>query len=306
LSNIKPTFTVRLSVTFSGKARNSTVTGYHCESSFPMLKQILFVLCFVFLCFNAWSQVDFSRFEYDWCKPHPRYKTQFAISNYETAFVPVSYEQSMQVTGYKTFYNLSLTTPPDSLVSADDLFQYYTNCFAGSVDSIIFKGPTLYCLRLYKKQTMMYVTVQYANGGKSYYLTVVEAARKPEQSMTADQMAMELAKNHPVTIWLTSARNDTTLREPDNKLLNEVVKCVRTHPNLNINIEAHTDNQGERSELISMSQQKARFVYKKLVSMGMARERGGYSGYGPAFPLENDNSHQALALNNRIVLTRKM
>jgi outer membrane protein OmpA-like peptidoglycan-associated protein len=55
-----------------------------------------------------------------------------------------------------------------------------------------------------------------------------------------------------------------------------------------------------------MSREKAGFVYKKLVQLGVARERAGYSGYGPAFPMRTDSTYEALALNNRIVLTRKM
>lgn len=270
-----------------------------------MRKQI-FVLLAILLSFSAHAQIDFSRFEYDWCKPHPLYKTQFATSSYETAAIPVSFNRSEEVTGYKTFFNIALDNGAGGPVMPETLFEHYNRCFDGAVDSVFFAGPTLYCLRLFKKQTMMYVSIQYANNGKSYYLTVIEAARKPDQQITADQIAMELAKNRPVTIWLTSARNDTTLHEPDKRLLHEIAKCIRTHPNLNINIEAHTDDAGERSELINMSREKAGFVYKKLISLGIARERAGYSGYGPAFPLHSDSSHQALALNNRIVLTRKM
>lgn len=270
------------------------------------MKNVVCVLIFVVLCVGAQAQVDFSRFEYDWCKPHPGYKTQFALSNYETASIPVSFNHSAEVTGFKTFFNVALADPNGVPLTPEALFEYYNKCFVGSVDTVFFQGPTLYCVRLCKKQTMMYVSIQYANNGRSYYINTIEAARKPEQKLTSDEIALELAKNRSVTFWLTSARNDTTLHEPDLHLLREIAKCVRTHPNLNINIEAHTDADGDRAELIAMSREKAGFVYKKLIALGMARERAGYSGYGPAFPLERDASFEALALNNRIVLTRKL
>jgi hypothetical protein len=161
-----------------------------------MLRQFVFVLLAIFLSLNAGAQVDFSRFEYDWCKPIPGYKTQFAISNYEkAAAIPVTFNQSAEVPGYKTFFNIALANTNENVTTPDSLFEYYNRCFAGAVDTVFFRGPTLYCLRLFKKQTYLYVSIQYANEGKSYYVNVIEAERKPDQQITSDQIAMELAHN---------------------------------------------------------------------------------------------------------------
>ena len=66
----------------------------------PALRGMVLLLL-AFVSTNAAAQVDFRRFEPDWCKPHPRFNAVFASSNYETAHVPVTYNRSVEATGWR-------------------------------------------------------------------------------------------------------------------------------------------------------------------------------------------------------------
>lgn len=260
------------------------------------------------LCYESMAQrrrIDYSSFEYTWCRPHPSYKTQFAKSDYELSFIPVSFNISAELYGLKTFYHLSLSSHLDSIISPESLFNYYTRCFDGFIDTVFFRGPTLYSLRLCRNQTPYYICIQYANQGEKYYLTVIEAARHT-QHLTSAIITEKLYNNEPVVYWLTGARADTTLRPPDLKFLSELAASLKANPDLRIDIVSHTDGEGNRRELIDLSRLKGQFVYHKLVKLGMERSRAGYSGYGPDFPIESNNTCLGRSLNNRIVISRKL
>lgn len=75
-------------------------------------------------------------------------------------------------------------------------------------------------------------------------------------------------------------------------------KALNNDPNLKIEIGGFTDNSGSTPKNITISQQRAKFVYEHLISQGFSKERISYKGYGPKKPIYS-NRYKSTRVGNR-------
>lgn len=86
--------------------------------------------------------------------------------------------------------------------------------------------------------------------------------------------------------------------------LDEVAEWLKAHPDLRIEIAAHTDNTEFRPYALSRSLGRASAVRKYLLSRGVASERLLAKGYGPDQPVAGNDTAAGRARNERIELRR--
>lgn len=73
--------------------------------------------------------------------------------------------------------------------------------------------------------------------------------------------------------------------------------------NLNVKLGGYTDNTGDSSKNVALSQQRAESAKTALVNLGLAANRIEAEGYGPKYPIcTKDNSAKCLAQNRRIAV----
>ncbi|MDP4198791.1 MAG: OmpA family protein [Bacteroidota bacterium] len=84
--------------------------------------------------------------------------------------------------------------------------------------------------------------------------------------------------------------------------LGKVVELMKRLPGLAIEIQGHTDSQGDRERNMVLSQKRAEAVVTFLASRGVRRDRLGAKGFGPDRPIAPNETASGRALNRRVVI----
>jgi OOP family OmpA-OmpF porin len=85
--------------------------------------------------------------------------------------------------------------------------------------------------------------------------------------------------------------------------LNSLVNQMKKNPNVKIEISGHTDNVGEASYNLKLSQDRAKAVMDYLVANGIKINRMTYKGYGSTKPIAPNTTTEGKALNRRVEFT---
>ncbi len=82
--------------------------------------------------------------------------------------------------------------------------------------------------------------------------------------------------------------------------LDKVLDVMRDNPELKIEIQGHTDNQGAPAANQLLSEKRARAVYEYFLDKGMDISRISYRGFGPGNPVAPNDTAAGRALNRRV------
>ncbi len=82
--------------------------------------------------------------------------------------------------------------------------------------------------------------------------------------------------------------------------LDELVAMMKDNTKLVIQLEGHTDNQGNPSKNMDLSQDRVDNVKKYMVSKGIDKDRVKTKAFGGTKPLLNANTPEARAKNRRV------
>jgi len=85
-----------------------------------------------------------------------------------------------------------------------------------------------------------------------------------------------------------------------NKDIINLKVALDTDPNLKVEIGGYTDNSGNTANNITISKQRAQFVYNHLIESGYSQERITYKGYGPKNPIYSNRYKSTREGNRRI------
>lgn len=83
-------------------------------------------------------------------------------------------------------------------------------------------------------------------------------------------------------------------------LLRQVAAILRSRPTQRIEVQGHTDNQGDPGRNLELSQQRADKVREFLIQDGLAAERLTAKGYGPLRPRVSNATKEGRAENRRV------
>lgn len=89
------------------------------------------------------------------------------------------------------------------------------------------------------------------------------------------------------------------LKASSSQTLDELVRILEQHPAINIEIDGHTDNEGNAETNMQLSEDRAHSVYNYLVSKGINKERLSYKGYGDTAPVASNDTEEGRAKNRR-------
>jgi outer membrane protein OmpA-like peptidoglycan-associated protein len=82
--------------------------------------------------------------------------------------------------------------------------------------------------------------------------------------------------------------------------IDKLAEFLKAYPKRTVLIEGHTDNTGDEDFNVKLSQQRADAVRDKLVAKGIASQRIRTKGYGPKFPVVDNNTPAGRQLNRRV------
>jgi OOP family OmpA-OmpF porin len=150
-----------------------------------------------------------------------------------------------------------------------------------------------------------YVRVTASNG--RYRLQIID--EKPlERNLaftSADDMYSGLEADGFVAVYGIHFDIDKADLKPGaGKTLEEVVKLLKIHPELAVEIQGHTDSTGDDEHNLDLSRRRAATVKSYLLLYGVAGDRLTTAGFGETKPVEDNNTEEGRALNRRVELHR--
>jgi outer membrane protein OmpA-like peptidoglycan-associated protein len=93
-----------------------------------------------------------------------------------------------------------------------------------------------------------------------------------------------------------------TIKPRSFDVLNQVASVLKANKKtiIRVEVQGHTDDQGNSESNRELSQQRAEAVVDYLVSKGVSRETLEAKGYGEANPIKSNKTDQGRAMNRRV------
>jgi len=83
-------------------------------------------------------------------------------------------------------------------------------------------------------------------------------------------------------------------------IINEIVKLLKDHPEINFSIEGHTDSDGKEAFNQTLSEQRADAVKVLLMDLGIDESRLQTKGHGESTPVDSNSTPEGKANNRRV------
>lgn len=125
--------------------------------------------------------------------------------------------------------------------------------------------------------------------------------------VNADALAKDIAKTGHVAIYGIYFDFDKADVKPESDpVLKEIAKLLQQNPKLKLYVVGHTDNVGDLTYNMKLSQARAGAVVEELVSKyGVDAKRLKAHGVGPLSPVVSNNTEEGRAKNRRVELVEQ-
>jgi outer membrane protein OmpA-like peptidoglycan-associated protein len=91
-----------------------------------------------------------------------------------------------------------------------------------------------------------------------------------------------------------------TIKPESMGVINEIVKLMKDHPEINFSVEGHTDSDGEAAFNQNLSERRADAVVAEMVMLGIDKLRLTSKGFGESVPIDTNNTPEGKANNRRV------
>ena len=151
--------------------------------------------------------------------------------------------------------------------------------------------------------------VSLAHGSLAIQLDVIEV--KPMEiglvTVNADALAKDIARAGRVAIYgIYFDFGKAEVKPESEPALKEIVKLLQQNPKLKLYVVGHTDNVGELTYNMKLSEARADAVAKELVSKyGVDIKRLKTHGVGPLSPVASNKTEEGRAKNRRVELVEQ-
>lgn len=142
------------------------------------------------------------------------------------------------------------------------------------------------------------------NAGGSLNVLQEEAFEQTITKVVADDIAKDLNEKGKSVLYINFDTDKADLTTEGNEVVQQIAAALKKESALTISIEGHTDNTGDASHNITLSEQRANAVLKAMIADGIESARLSAKGYGAEKPLVNNDSDENKAKNRRVELLR--
>jgi outer membrane protein OmpA-like peptidoglycan-associated protein len=140
--------------------------------------------------------------------------------------------------------------------------------------------------------------------GDDYYLTIV-LKELMKQDVTASDMFDALNRNGHIALYINFDTGKSNIRDESKPIIEQIVRMMKSNPDLKIGVEGHTDNVGTMASNKTLSENRAKSVVSAIVEQGISAERLSPAGYGQDKPIGDNTTEEGRAKNRRVELVRK-
>jgi outer membrane protein OmpA-like peptidoglycan-associated protein len=114
----------------------------------------------------------------------------------------------------------------------------------------------------------------------------------------------EITRGQLVLKGVNFESGKSTLLRGSYSVLDEVAESLREWPEINIEIQGHTDASGIAAKNLALSQERAETVRQYLIDKGISPNRLTAVGYGQDKPIADNATKTGRAQNRRVEITR--
>jgi outer membrane protein OmpA-like peptidoglycan-associated protein len=223
--------------------------------------------------------------------------------------VAKNYEAGLQAKGFEVIFSCAL----DQCL-ANKSTSYYS--FGGIIDSSTLNasyqnGLRYELARLRQPSGDVYVAITVGEWLKPTALVQIVETKPMETDklvfLDASEMAKAIDKEGRVSLYGILFDTDKAEIKVESKpTLVEIAKFLQTHPNINIVVTGHTDNQGSFDHNVDLSRRRAAAVVAVLTGQyGIATTRLTAFGAGMAAPVASNSSETTRSKNRRVELVKR-
>jgi outer membrane protein OmpA-like peptidoglycan-associated protein len=192
-------------------------------------------------------------------------------------------------------------------ISKVEYFENYKNAAREKGGEILFEDQQYLYLRIPKSDGgKTWCRVQpVANLGQIYLVIVDEEGFKQSLTFGADELKAALDKDGKVILHgILFDLDKATLKQESEKQLNPMVTLMIRHPELKLEIQGHTDDQGKDDYNMKLSKNRAETVSSYLQLFGIDKKRLVTKGYGESKPIASNDTEEGRAQNRRVELIK--
>ena len=275
------------------------------------MKYITLFLLSVILCATSFSQEDAKG-----SKDHPLFNRMpgYRIAHYEDNEFDVMKDfkdengKKMSVEGHYYYFNY-LVKKGSEEASGPQVLRNYMNAVTKAGGKVILEeGCCNVYLKLEKNNQITWVRVKAYKDAGSYQVWIVEEAEM-EQDIVIDANSMLVDINEQGRVALYGIYFDFDKSEVNSEsdpTIKEIAKLLSENKNLKLYVVGHTDNVGDFSYNMKLSESRAEAVVKILVSKyNIDKNRLTPAGVGPLCPVTTNDTEEGKAKNRRVELIKK-
>ncbi len=245
----------------------------------------------------------------------PNYKINDAADQEFTDYRFFNGKECITVEGRK--YHRAYTLKENAKESSElQISRNYVNAVKNMGGSIIFDGMCsgsdcaencgyrITTGRIIKGGSELWIEVVPFNGGGDYYLTVI-VREAMKQDITASDLLDALNRDGRVTLYINFDTGKSTIKSESKPIIEQIVRMLKSNPQLKINVEGHTDNAGNPKSNKTLSDDRAKAVVNAIVSQGIDAKRLKSAGHGQEKPIADNKTEEGRARNRRVELVKE-
>jgi len=154
----------------------------------------------------------------------------------------------------------------------------------------------------------IWAQVQVNNSGATYTLNIVEEqAMLQNVELTAMELGQKLDERGAVAVHGIEFEAGTSVIKPESEaVLAQIAELLGSNEELKVEIQAYTDNVGDKTANVMLSKSRAIAVKEYLVTIHQATPaQMTTAGLGDAKPVGDNATEEGRTLNRRIELVKK-
>ena len=142
-----------------------------------------------------------------------------------------------------------------------------------------------------------------ANMGQQYLIIVDEKGMQQSITFGPKELKAALDKDGKVLLYgILFDIDKANLKAKSVEQLMHIVTLMMTYPELNLEVQGHTDSQGADEYNLTLSQKRAQTVCTYLELFGIDPNRLVPKGYGETKPVATNDTEEGRAKNRRVEL----
>lgn len=125
-----------------------------------------------------------------------------------------------------------------------------------------------------------------------------------KQEIVANEMFEKINSGLPLALYINFETGKSAIRSDSENIVQELYQMMSENPTLQILVEGHTDNVGNKTSNQILSEQRAASLKSALVQKGIGTDKIKTVGFGQDQPLADNSTDDGKAKNRRIEIKK--